>query len=457
MSEHHHPLNSLKEGRWFKLICGASYQDLPAIRSLALAYALAGADCIDVAPDPSVLAVVREALQVARTLSPLDSAFPLLENPQTPFTDPLTVSWPGSLAGQSESPNQDQDHSPWLMVSLSDGDDPHFRKATFDATHCPPTCPRPCEAICPTAAIHVTPWVGVGGVRESSCYGCGRCLPVCPPQNITTRAFRVSLGDMAAQLLSAVDAVEIHTQVGHAEQFRKLWQIIRPHTGSLKLLSISCPYGPGVVDYLWTLYRWLEPLSIPLLWQADGRPMSGDIGVGTTHAALRYGQQMLDQGPPGYVQLAGGTNAQTVAKLRMLGWRTASQQLGSLPCPSFGGVAYGGYARQLLTPLLNQLEAGTRSLSSSGAGDIDLTGLGQNILGISPCSVEYSVEPQMLEQMPDLLTQSVRQARCLVAPLKTLASAPLQPQEWEEMPPDSSGSRPRRRSEQYPRAPTLPP
>ncbi len=449
MSEHHHPLNSLKEGRWFKLICGASYQDLPAIRSLALAYALAGADCIDVAADPSVLAVVREALQVARTFSRHDSVFPLSENPRSP----LTVGWPGLQQKQSESPGQDRDHGPWLMVSLSDGDDPHFRKATFDATHCPPYCPRPCEAICPTAAIHVMPSVGVGGVAESSCYGCGRCLPVCPPQNITTRAFRVSLEDMAVQLLSAVDAVEIHTQVGHSEQFQKLWQIIRPHTGALKLVSISCPYGPGVVDYLWTLYRWLEPLSMPLLWQADGRPMSGDIGVGTTHAALRYGQQLLDQGPPGYVQLAGGTNGHTVAKLRPLGWRTASQNSASLPRPSFGGVAYGGYARQLLTPVLNQLEAGTCRPGSSDAGDLDLTGSGQNFPGIS----SFSVEQQRLEQRPDLLTQAVRQARGLVAPLKALASAPLPPQGWEQIPAGSSGSRSRRRSEQCPRAPTLPP
>ncbi|MFM8307321.1 MAG: 4Fe-4S ferredoxin, partial [Microcystis aeruginosa] len=42
------PFWSLVAGHWFKLICGASYQDLPTIRNLALTYTIAGADCIDV-------------------------------------------------------------------------------------------------------------------------------------------------------------------------------------------------------------------------------------------------------------------------------------------------------------------------------------------------------------------------------------------------------------------------
>ena len=68
MTEHYHPLNSLKGGHWFKLICGASFQHLPAVRNLTLAYTLAGADCIDVAADPAAVAAAKEALQVASEL-----------------------------------------------------------------------------------------------------------------------------------------------------------------------------------------------------------------------------------------------------------------------------------------------------------------------------------------------------------------------------------------------------
>ena len=59
------PLRSLQAGHWFKLICGASYQALPAVRNLTLAYALAGADCIDVAADPAVIAAAKAGLAAA--------------------------------------------------------------------------------------------------------------------------------------------------------------------------------------------------------------------------------------------------------------------------------------------------------------------------------------------------------------------------------------------------------
>ncbi len=68
MTDLFNPLLSLKKGCWFKLICGASFQHLPAVRSLALAYALAGADCIDVAADPAVIVAAQEGLEAAATL-----------------------------------------------------------------------------------------------------------------------------------------------------------------------------------------------------------------------------------------------------------------------------------------------------------------------------------------------------------------------------------------------------
>jgi hypothetical protein len=130
-------------------------------------------------------------------------------------------------------------------------------------------------------------------------------------------------------------------------------------------VAISCPYGPGVVDYLWDLYRYIGPLPIPLIWQADGRPMSGDIGGGTTHATLRYGQALLALGPPGFVQLAGGTNHHTATKLQALN-RDRPGHPQSIPAsyperaapPTFGGVAYGSYARRLLSAPPIRVRAG---------------------------------------------------------------------------------------------------
>lgn len=67
------PLQSLQQGTWFKLICGASYQHLPAIRNLALVYALAGADCVDVAADPAVIAAAQEGIEAVAKVLPLVS------------------------------------------------------------------------------------------------------------------------------------------------------------------------------------------------------------------------------------------------------------------------------------------------------------------------------------------------------------------------------------------------
>jgi hypothetical protein len=46
-------------GQWVKLICGASYQDMPTVQRLVMLYALAGVDCIDVAADGAAVAAAR--------------------------------------------------------------------------------------------------------------------------------------------------------------------------------------------------------------------------------------------------------------------------------------------------------------------------------------------------------------------------------------------------------------
>lgn len=394
------PLISLQAGRWFKLICGASYHHLPAIRNLALAYGLAGADCIDVAADPAVVEAVIEAFQVISQLQhedrlPLHAAI-------SPATAP-----------------------PFLMVSFSDGEDPHFRKATFEATACPADCSRPCEAVCPAAAIAFNRTDSGGtdsGVIEARCYGCGRCLPVCPLQHITTVTRATSFDTIVPQLLHRVDAVELHTQVGRHTAFMQLWSTIRPYLSHLKLISISCPQHDDVIDYLWQLYDSIQPLSLPLIWQTDGRSMSGDIGRGTTHETIRFGQKVLQLGPPGFVQLAGGTNPHTLAKLKQLATQSEShtpppQPVSLVPADrsysTFGGIAYGSFARRLMMPLLDaSLDA---PLSDPSPED-------------SPWeqgSAANQPVPNHLEASWPHLAQAVQTARSLVEPLKAASGHPL--------------------------------
>ncbi|MEL6438921.1 MAG: LdpA C-terminal domain-containing domain [Cyanobacteria bacterium J06621_8] len=310
-----YPLHSLSNGSWFKLICGASYQHLPVVRNLALAYSLAGADCIDVAADPAVIAAAQDGIATARSLSP---------------------GWSSHK-------------TPWLMVSINDGEDPHFRKAKFEVTQCPADCPQPCVELCPAEAINPS----AGGVLEALCYGCGRCLPICPHGLIEAESRQSSISEVRRWIESmAIDAVEIHTQVGHYDNFKKVWQELLPTVEGLKLLAISCNNAPDAIEYLRSLYTLISPLPCALLWQTDGRSMSGDIGKGTTHATITFARRVLEAQLPGYVQLAGGTNDYTVHKLRKL---NLIRQPHLSMAHTVSGVGYGSYARKLLSPILNKL------------------------------------------------------------------------------------------------------
>jgi len=435
----YYPLRSLREGHWFKLICGASFQHLPAIRTLVMAYTLAGADCIDVAADPAVILTAKTALKLAADLAASDDR------------------------GRSYIQGL-----PWLMVSLNDGEDPHFRKAEFDASACPPDCVRPCESICPAQAIVFEASTTnsafessamlrgvavesngitrktVSGVLVDRCYGCGRCLPICPVQQITPRSYVSTPAAIAPLILqTGIDAIEIHTQIGHLDEFRRLWAAIEPWVCNLKLIAISCPDGEGLLDYLWALYDIVSPLPCPLIWQMDGRPMSGDIGAGATRAAVKLGQKVLTAALPGYIQLAGGTNHHTVPKLnalsllhpQLLNPSTTSPAISikqsdalSKSCQSsyIAGVAYGSYARTLLLPILNQLDAIANQVAEAERGAIATMPLRSTTA--SPSSRLDSLQgtgrpqPLGLEETPDLLWQAVALARSLVAQLKVFNS-----------------------------------
>jgi hypothetical protein len=135
--------------------------------------------------------------------------------------------------------------------------------------------------------------------------------------------------------------------------------------------------------------------------------MSGDIGGGTTRAAVKLSQKVLAAGLPGYVQLAGGTNDSTVMKLdaagllNNLGRKNRHRQSEIPPSKSYvAGVAYGSYARVLLLPILEELEQG-----NGEAIDTNLT-------------VLRSPSLKRLEDVPTLLWQAVTSAHALVSQLK---------------------------------------
>ena len=405
MRKRYYPLNSLKEGHWFKLICGASFQHLPTVRNLTLAYTLAGADCIDLAADPAAIAAAKDAVKVASELQ----------------------FW-------SKNYQFGYQARPLIMASINDGEDPHFRKAEFDPTICPTDCWRPCEKICPAEAIvfsenRDTMAPGYSGVIDELCYGCGRCLSVCPNQLIQARSYVCTPSSIASLVLqTGIDAIEIHTKVGRETNFQRLWNSIKPWVNHLKLIAISCQDGTGLIRYLQNLYEIISPLPCSLIWQTDGRPMTGDIGAGTTAATIKLSQKVLDAELPGYVQLAGGTNNSTVVKLMALGLlrnKSLEQKKDSInkfntPISEnkfIAGIAYGSYARILLSPILEKLEKMHKS-------QLEAIEFAYHTASVKTKDInqDQSQKSQLikLEAVPEILWEAVSLANSLVSQIKRL-------------------------------------
>ncbi|MBO6959894.1 MAG: 4Fe-4S binding protein [Prochlorococcus marinus CUG1438] len=292
-----------KKNKWIKLICGASNEDIVAIEDLCAIYTAAGVDYIDVAAEESIVHAAKKGIEWAKELF---------------------------------------QNSPGLMISISDGNDIHFRKAKFDPTSCPPHCPRPCEKVCPTFAIDNF------GIKESKCYGCGRCINSCPLNLISEYEYNLSKHDLASKLKKIKpDAVEIHTEINRIDAFVKVADILKNSKTKLKKISISCglnqsetkSHGPkDLLKALWERYEVLNDLNIPLIWQLDGRPMSGDLSRNTSRDAVKLFERIGSDLPPGLIQLAGGTNEKTHEFLKS----------NHLP----DGIAFGSSARKIMQPLI---------------------------------------------------------------------------------------------------------
>ena len=299
-----------KLDKWVKLICGASNEDIVAIEDLCAIYSAAGVDYIDVAAERSIAQAARNG-----------------------------IKWAKEVFGAH----------PGLMVSISDGKDIHFRKAKFDPLKCPSNCPRPCERICPTSAIDHF------GIKESKCYGCGRCINSCPLNLISEYEYNVSNKSLKNTLqIIKPDAVEIHTDINRIDSFKKVARIIKKSKIKLKKISVSCGLNQSKKEpedlsrALWDRYKILVEHNVPIIWQLDGRPMSGDLAPTTGKDSVKLWEEIGSHLPPGLSQLAGGTNGKTYEFLKK----------NNLP----DGIAFGSSARTIMKPFIEYANKNNKKL-----------------------------------------------------------------------------------------------
>lgn len=284
---------ALAEGRFFKLICGASYRNYDVIRWLAEVFTHAGAHAIDVGLDVGSVQAARVGIQAARAA--------------------------GATA------------DPVVLVSLDAGDDVHFFRITLDRPAC--TDCGICLPSCRFGVFALTPELALA---DRNCTGCRACVPVCPTEALSLVPWGNAL-DYAGLLDACWEAgargIELHTGSGDESGLANLWRLVADQRGRWPLLSFSVgDYGQGVPAVLALVRTIVGWAGSGIIIQADGRPISGRSGAESTRAALDLAAQVLALALPVHVQVAGGTNDLTGALARER----------SLP---IGGVGMGSFAR----------------------------------------------------------------------------------------------------------------
>jgi len=301
----------LKEGKYFKLVCGAGNENAEEVRRLTLIYTLAGTNGLDVSANPEVVKACVKGIEQAYELAPR-------------FSRKIAVR-------------------PFITVSVGMPGDNHVRKAEITDR-----CVKKgnCLAVCPTDAI-TADFV----VKKEACIGCGNCEAVCPPKISAVRFEHNdrTLREILPECLAAgAENIELHAAVADDESILSEWSIVCDSQPNHFVSMCLDRFHLSNLHLIKRIKQAGEIAGERLIIQADGVPMSaGSDDFNTTLQAIaiadvitkdliRKDENFADLP----ILLSGGTNGKTGEMARL--------------CDiSYSGVSIGTHARKIVKKFVN--------------------------------------------------------------------------------------------------------
>lgn len=296
----------LRQGKYFKLVCGAGNEDAEEVRRLTIIYVLAGCNGLDVSATPEVVEACMSGIEKAYELAPQ-------------FGKEITVR-------------------PFITVSVGMGGDHHVRKAyiTDNCVDC-----KKCIPVCPTDAIPASYQV----IREK-CIGCGNCEAVCPPKVSAVRYEHNAkeLNEVLPKCLSlGVENIELHAAVADNDSIMAEWRMVSEMQPDNFISMCLDRFHLSNMHLIERIREAEKVAGERLIIQADGVPMSGgEDDFNTTLQAVAIADVInkdLMQKDPKFkdlpVLLSGGTNGKTRDMAKFCGIQ-------------FSGVSIGTHARRIV-------------------------------------------------------------------------------------------------------------
>lgn len=302
-----HVLDALDQKKFFKLVCGASLDDVEMIEKLTYVFTLSGAHVIDLAASADAIFAARRGIEKALQLFP-SPALPL------------------------------------LMASIQIDKDPHFRKIEVDYAKCD-LCTA-CVRVCPTEAFKIEDRKFLYQIER--CYGCDICPSSCHVNALTLKDTNPTPKETLQEMISlGVKSIEFHFGKGY-KRLEEIWDEIKDLVKKLDLVSFSIGSDLLSVEEIKEAANLCYKLAGKgIILQCDGTPMSGGKkvkdGNNKDKSSLEVAKIIQNEKLPVYLQISGGTDEKSFSRSKELGLQ-------------INGVAIGSYARKQLVPYLNKLD-----------------------------------------------------------------------------------------------------